>query len=432
MNTHLKKFTTPEFWVYFLTCLLVLYRGVLYSPDSYAFLSMEINRSVGYVIFLSFFSTLFDTYYEFPLLIVQLGINIFGVYTMHKCLIKQFKFQKIFSILSLLILIAPLLYLYFTANKVLTEALAYPLFLIFIANSLYAIIECRKKNLIYSAIILILLVLVRGQFLSLIPIQLIACFYLAYYRRQKVYLLVGIFFMGLPFLTSLIDKGYHYVQYEHFISTPTAHHFTTPLFYVAEKEDVNLFSNTDEREYFKRVKKRLDEKKWTYEYGEKYDSIGIFDLYKRNFSKICNWTVQEYGMRLYSERDFSITEQYLATNELNESMFLPLLSNNYKKWIKLYIQNIKASLGNSKYLALHVILLMVGVFLIVKKNYKVGIFIVFSISCTFSNIILLAICTHSEKRYVFYTDWVLFIILFFFLDQYFKRSTSKHSISNLF
>ncbi|MDH7444978.1 hypothetical protein [Aquimarina sp. 2201CG14-23] len=422
----IKKFIRPEFLIYFFTCFFVLYRGIIYELDSYAFLSMEINRSSGYIIFLSFFKSVFGTYFEYPLLITQLILNIYGVYVLHTCLERLLKLKQLFSILSLLILIAPLLYLYLTANKILTEALAYPLYLIFIANCVSAIAEQRKKNLIYGAIVLLLLIYIRGQFLSLVPIGLISV-YLANIKGKKNYLIVGLLFVLLPFVSGLLDKSFHYFQYGHFVSTP----FTGPsigaaVFYVADKEDVDLFHKKEEKEYFRLVKERLDAKKWTNTYANAYDSIGSFGHFRQNYSNICNQTIHEYGLRYFEKKGLPSDVQYIETDKLTLGMYKPLLLDNFKEWLKLYIQNIKASLGNSKYLILHLILLGIGIFLVLKrKDVFVGKFIVFVLLCTFSNMALVAIATHSEKRYMFYNDWVLFVILFLLLDRYFKTISKE-------
>ncbi|WP_299220121.1 hypothetical protein [uncultured Aquimarina sp.] len=425
INTLLKnirQYIKSEFLVYFFACFLVLYRGVIYELDSYAFLSMEINRSSGYIIFLSFFKKIFGSYFEYPLLIVQLTINIYGVWILHTCLRRILKFQKLFSVLSLLILLAPLLYLHLTANKLQTEALAYPLYLIFIANCIYGLVRLQKKNLIYGAMVLLILIFVRGQFLSLVPIGLIVTTYMLIITNKRSYALVGLLFITIPFLSNLFDKSFHYYQYGHFVATP----FTGPsigaaVFYVSDKEDVVLFNSKEEREYFKSVKKRLDEKEWTSSFANTYDSISSFDHFRQNYVNICNQTIHEYGLQHFEKKGLSSDMQYIATDNLLLKMYKPLLLDNFKEWLKLYIQNIKASLGNSKYLLLHIVLFAFGILLLLRrKDLVLGKFISFVILCTFSNIALLAIATHSDKRYVFYNDWVLFIVLFVFLDRYFN------------
>ncbi len=422
MLKNIKQSFRPEFLVYFFACVLVLFRGIIYELDSYAFLSMEINRSPGYIIFLSFFKQVFGSYFEYPLLIVQLAINIYAVYMLHRCIVKILKFQKLFSILSLLILIAPLLYLYLTPNKILTEALAYPLYLFFITHCFYAITKKSQKHLVYGAIILLVLIFVRGQFLALVPVGLIVAFYLMKITTKKNYLFIGLLFFTIPFIANVLDKSFHYYQYGHFVATP----FTGPsigaaVFYVSDKEDISLFDSAEKKEYFQLVKEKLDKEQWTSSFANSHDSIGSFSHFKDNYVNICNQTIHEYGLRYFEKKGLSSNMQYIATNNVLLEMYKPLLFDNFKEWLKLYIQNIKASLGNSKYLLLHVILFCVGIFLVLKqRDVVVGCFIVFSMLCTFSNMMIVALATHSDKRYVFYNDWVLFIVIFAFIDKYFK------------
>lgn len=410
-----------EHLIFLLVSIIVLYRGLIYEPDSYAFLSMEINRSPGYLIFISFFKDIFGEYLEYPLLIIQLSLNLYGISIFHKCLNKIFKFRRPISLMSLFILMAPVLYLHLTANKIMSEALSYPLYLIFITNSLYVLLGCKKKNLVYLVIILVLLIFVRSQFLSLIPVGVLLMGYMVYTEGRKKYLITGVCIIMIPFVVNIMDRSFHYIEFGHFISTP----FTGPgligaPFYLSDKEDIMLFDSKEEKEYFKRVKDKLDQRNWTSTYINSHNSIELFPYFKENYSNICNQTIHEIGMQYYKEKGLTLNMQYIATNDLTMRMLFPLLLDNLEEWIKLYIQNIKSSLGNTKQLLLHIIFFGIGVFLVIKKNLKIGKVITFLTVCVFSNIILLAIVTHSIKRYTFYNDWVMFIIFFLFIDSYLK------------
>ncbi|MBQ4822192.1 hypothetical protein [Aquimarina sp. MMG016] len=417
----LKNTNRIELLIYTITILLVLYRGVVYELDSSAFLSKEINRSSGYIIFLSFFKKLFSSYFEYPLLIVQLIFNLYGIRMLHNCLNDVFKFQKLFSVLSVLILLAPVLYLHLTANKIMSEALCYPLYLIFIANSIYAFIEHKEKNLFHSAITLLLLVFVRGQFLSLVPIALLLSGYLFFITRKRKHILLGIIFLSIPFVSNIMDKSFHYLEYGYYVSTPfIGPSIITSVFYVSDKEDVSLFSDKDEKIYFKQVQERLEDQNWTNNYANTLEYTSSFSIFHENYSHICNHTIHEYGMKFYEQKGLPLNERYIATDNLTQKMYLPLLLDNFKAWFKLYIQNIKSSLGSAKYLLLHFIILGIGIYFMVNNGSKLGKMLVFVFLCTFSNIAFLAIATSSGNRYTFYNDWVVFIAFFLFVDQYFK------------
>lgn len=426
INTFFKKLKSTsrfELFLYSVVIVIVLYKGLLFERDSYAFLDMEINRSPGYLLFLSLLKKLFGAYFEYPLLSTQLLFNLYGIHVLHKCLNSVLKLRSLFSFLTLLLLLAPLVYLYFTANKIMSEALCYPLYLIFTAHSIYAFIGQKKKNLLYAAVVLLFLIFIRGQFLCLIPISLLLTGYLLFVDKGKEYVLIGLFFIAIPFITNLMDKSFHYFQYDYFVATPfTGPSLAASVFYVADHEDSALFGTEEEKIYFKRVMDRLESQNWNSEYALR--SKGKVDLsawFRVNYSNICNQTIHEYGMIYHREKGFSSPMQYIATNELILKMYQPLLLDNFKMWVKLYIGNIKASLGNSKYLLIHLILLGIGLLLMIKYQQDIGKLIVFIISCVLANITLLAIATHVDKRYVFYTDWVLFIILFLFIDQYLKK-----------
>lgn len=417
-----------EFLLLFITVVYVIYNGVMYAPDSYAFLAQDIDRVPGYTLFLKFFTTLFGDHFEYPVLIAQLFLNVYGIRLLHSYLKQYFGFTKLISFLSLFVLLAPVLYLHFTANKILSEALCYPLYLIFIANTLKGYLEKHKKNIYYALGILLLLILIRSQFLFLIPVLVLVSGYFFYKTRDKVHLIFILISFLIPFLVNMMDKGYHCVVHGYFVSTPgTGHTLTTSVFYLADKEDYNLFDSDVERNYFKKIKEKLDVNQWSNDHASRYDSIQMFALYQVNYPNICNETIHGIGLEYHKEIGMSKNEQYIATSDLALKMYKPLLFDNLKKWIKLYVFNIKASLGTTKNLLLHIFVLIVGLILIVQNNSQLGKAITFMLLCTLANIALLAVATHSIKRYTFYNDWVIFLVVFIFINEYIKKQSKPVS-----
>ena len=60
-----------------------------------------------------------------------------------------------------------------------------------------------------------------------------------------------------------------------------------------------------------------------------------------------------------------------------------------------------------------------------KKHSKVIFLLVLSI---FANHSVVAIAVHSIKRYIFYTDWIIFAVIIILLNEVFTKSELKKNM----
>src|SRR5690606_41959121 len=118
------------------------------------------------------------------------------------------------------------------------EALAYPLYLIAVAQYITLLNTQQNKNFIYLFTSLFILILTRKQFLFLVPIGILILMYVSFKTKNyKKHICVFSVFLCVLFFVSIADKTYHKIKYNHIVSTPCSGiHIITPALYVAVEE----------------------------------------------------------------------------------------------------------------------------------------------------------------------------------------------------
>lgn len=419
IEKHFKKIITS---IYILVFLVAIDRPMISFPDSQGYLDMAIYRSPIYPMFLSFLKFISGDIFNTLTLIVQLGLSLFAVNYLITNLKKHIKAHSIWYILLTLVLLIPCFYNENIANRFLSEALAYPLYLLVVAKFLNSFIQEQKRQLLYGLGVLFVLMLTRGQFIYLVPIALLLLVFISYkkkaFKKNSWLFLVILLF---PILVSTTDKIYHSVKHEAFVSTPwSGIHLLTPAMYVADKEDVSVFTTEEEKIFFKGIYDKLEEKNLNIHHLDLQERDDETSFYIVNFPKIANHTIFDDGKNLI-EDGLSENETFIAIDTLTKKMTMPLVINNLIPWGKLYLKNSINAFGNSKYFFLYIIILVFS-FLKLRKTDSPKIkFIAMGSLLTFANIATVAIGIHTAKRYMFYNDWILFLIVFILLDTLLKK-----------
>jgi O-antigen ligase len=192
---------------------------------------------------------------------------------------------------------------------------------------------------------------------------------------------------------------------------------------VADEQDYLLYDSEFEQQFFKSIYTQLINKNLNIHHlkEDKFNDESSF--YILHFSEISNRTLYDYGKELVGPK-ISESEKFIALDELTKKMVLPLVLDNFGLWLKVYIKNIVNGFGNSKYLLLYVILLIFGLSGMVKKHNEVYKTVSLLLILTFGNIALVALGMHTIKRFTFYNDWVVFLVLFILMDDYVKQRKS--------
>lgn len=387
---------------------------MIVAPDSAGYLNMTIIRSPAYPIFLKLIKLVSGRFFSTAVLIVQYLINIAAVYYFIGTLFKTWKTTILYYVLLAAVLLAPCLYAVTIVNCFLSEALAYPLYLITIALLIKALYFKSQRYLYYVLPVLFVLLLTRNQFLFVIVPAIILTFWLGFSLKSiRTYIPLALLFLVLPLITGLTDKTYHKVMHGHFVKTPwTGIHLLTPAMFVADAEDVTLFTDAKEQLFFKTMYQSLANKKLTTAYLQLPDYEDEVIFYCNQYTKIANHTLYDEGKELLGS-NLTETEKYIYLDKLTQHMTLPLVKNNFSKWAKLNFKNFCYGFGNARYALIYILLLGLSCFAVIKKKTDYLIQLIALVSLvTLLNVALVAIGIHTIKRFTFYNDWTLLLCIF--------------------
>jgi len=404
--------------IYICIGVFVFYKGADYYPDSYAFLNMDFNRSPIYNLFLKIFTSIFGDYYRIPVVLVQYIFIVLGTHYLLKTIAGIFKINVLSKIIIQFIILAPCVYLHFVANRVLSEAISYPMILLLISLCLKLFVEENLKYVYKIIPLVFILILTRGQFIAFIPVILILGLYVAYKNKYtlKRSFVLGILLI-LPFFTSLTEKIYNKVVYDQFVNNTMNYvHLISASFYVSEKEDIAIFDTQDQKEYFKIIYNSLFESELTRSQAIDLEEDD-YQYFQENFTKICNARVHELGLKYFENRGLNYYEQSIALNNLCADMLLPMIKHSFKVRAILLFKNVKNAFGTTKQLLLFIMLLIYGLVYLWKTNENIYKFFVVTILLMFANNTIIALAVHSIKRYVFYFDWVIFALIILLLNE---------------
>lgn len=404
--------------------LFVIRTPIIYFPDSKGYLAMTIYRSCGYSFFLETHQYLFGSYFESALIFSQCILNTACALYLTSCFRRTVALDKWLAIVLFILLLFPVFLGILTANTVLSESLAYPLYLLIIGKVMMGFHSKKHIHFYAAALITLVLILVRGQFLFLIPV-LIAAAILTYYKSLfsiRNFLLMG-FIILIPILSILIDIGFHKIKHNQAVTTPlTGIQIITIPFFVADENDYTIFETKEQQDYFKYVYSKLKEKKLL---RSQLPSNGKeIEFFFENYVSICNLTIAENGMETFAA-DKTIEEKYILNDKLTSLMTLPLLKQNFKKWFKVYSANFMKGFDTSKYFLLYLIVLILsGIQLLKKENVTAKVCVFLSL-LTIANVALTATAESTIGRYTFYNNWILFAIFLLFFQSKFYRETHE-------
>ncbi|WP_452223751.1 hypothetical protein [Lacinutrix chionoecetis] len=408
--------------IYLLAGIFVLIIGPIYYPDSYAFLDMAINRSPVYAVFLKCFTIVFGNWYETPVLIAQYLILVLAIHFLLKTLYKSLKLHAYSVVVFQFVLLANAIIWYYAVNKILSEALAFPLVLFLIAL-LFQALKYKSFSALWKAMaVLFLLQFTRGQFIVFIPVFVLVIAYMIYKcKTYKKGVLAVILVALIPVLISFSERLYNKItidQYKNYAMTYV--HFIAAPFYLAQSEDVSVFKTEEEKAFFKRTFNILESKRLTLQYASK-DKQPLYMFFERNFTKICNATVHQYNMDYYAAKGFNEYEQQYKVDEMTSKMFLPLLKANFKDWVHHVRRSFTKGVGGKAVLIMLLLVLVYSVWLFIKTSEYRFMFLIMVIVLKFANNAIIAMVVHSIDRYTFYFDWIVFAALIFLFNPLIKQ-----------
>jgi len=396
-----------------LATLLDLAFGTIMSPDSSSYISYSIERPPLYPGIISLFKIVFGSYGIKSLIFFQLygGLSVCAwvVYKLDEL------FQGIHSskFLVFLVLVFPYCVHPYYGNTILSEAIAYPLFLIMFICVLEVIINNRKQYLYALPIAISLLILTRAQFFFMVPWFVLFCFYMIFLRRDIINRPVAIMLMLLcTILPITIDKTARYFVHGTFSSPPYLMQqlLMVPLV-ASDIKAADSISDPGMRALFIEIKTKMK-------------SVGINDSSRRNpiIQAYANYNIY-YGAFYYDIVNPIIDKAGIHTAAAKESfakaLYIILIKDKHTLYstIILYGINIMHVWGGKYWVILNVLVFMGSVCLYWQKRERYSLVLFFIILMNLINITLIAILESSEDRYTFCTDTLSVVIIIILLGK---------------
>ena len=408
--------------VYCVVLIFCLSKDAIYSYDTYDYLRAMPYRQLGYVLFVKGFGFIFGSFFNYAVVGFQTVFSLFAVHYFLKNVSALFSLNLVSRLLLLAILIFPFFEPLSIANNICTEGLSYGLYLIYIAIGINILFNHRLDHIKYFAIIYIILVFVRGQFLF--TTLIFAFTYAIVYKtelKSKKHILNVIILVIVPLVISSSERTYHKLKDGVFKATPFSFvNASTAAFYVSNKSDINTIKNNNDKAIFKLSYNVLEEKKLLLSSQNNAEHPYLF--FHKNMPKICNQTVHATGIDYYQALDSSIANSYFNIETTCKNITLTLIKNNFSKWIRFYYANI--SYGFYSPIVLFIILfIFIFSFIKVVFSYNKWYGVLFLLSSLIlANAMLVAFASHSIIRYLFY-NYALFFLIVITILKLFKHES---------
>ena len=351
-----ERFPELLFFSFLVAVLLyLLHIGVLpfVNPDTTQYVNGSAFRAPAYPTFLHLDMLFSGTKNFYLAFIVQLLLGIvstcYAGNTFKKLLNQPAWMGYLFTVIFLI----PYFFGdYKFANRLLSEALCYPLYLIGFSQLLLGLTEKKVKPLIIFSGALYLMVLTRPQLMFLYPIAFLAWIYVVFYFRisctQKSLLLLGL--VAVIACTTLTDRLYHYTRHGHFASEPgLGISLAIAPLYLSQPDDINLFHNTRQKELFTTLHKKLLEHKTNINFYPQSHSENIYYNFAGSFNIIA-WDIIYQTFKNKHQQDW-----YLINSQL-VPMDFTLLKAHWKEYANLWFFAVKEKMGGYYWSLFYIIL----------------------------------------------------------------------------
>jgi hypothetical protein len=239
-------------------------------------------------------------------------------------------------------------------------------------------------------------------------------FYLNKESGIRIKYVIIIFVTGV-LITSVIDRGYHYLYHNHFKSEPgTGIWMVAPSIYISNLADTTVLKTQLEKEYFKAVYSKSDSNNLTLrKYREGKKLINVSTDYSEAWGKIC-WETAFPVMGIYIKENDS-TNLIFAYDKFVGGIANKLILKNYKNYILLISNNFVKTFYSNGYFILFMSLLLIMISQLLSNLTNKEIFASLAILfIAIGNNFLLSLLLYPDVRLQIYSDTILNLQLIIF------------------
>lgn len=402
ISSSFQKFT--QYATGIILIFFVVQSGLIYSaqlqPDSGTYISYSIIRTALYPLTIGAFNFLFGSYGLQVLVFCQMTFAIILSYILSSLIEKIFSLNFLSFMFVFGLCLSPLVYGY--GNIVLSEGLAYPLFL----GAIYCLFSgLFKKNLIHFYMfsgLLLLLCLTRQQYVVLYIIGGLTWSYLLYHRifskKSRNNWLISL--LSSFILVFITESSYHYAVHDFFGLTPFSgsQMLVSPL-YLSNKDDTKYFPSPELQTIHALLIQKLEQKNIIGEASEPKDFNGFSIHYNTMQHLIILPTFSQKTLELHPH--LNLTNLTQKVNQATLQMSWILIKKHPIKYLKFYFHIFVNGAGGYYPLFFSLFFLALGIIFSCLSTSIIFPVLVFSILMNLGNTALVSIFEPPLTRYTY-------------------------------
>lgn len=419
--------------------------------DSQSYIKMHEMREPLYPSLIALFRNLFgqngDDGYLLFVVIFQAILIGYVVYNVTKYLSREFKLNDFGTFAVFLIFISVSLMNRFVAkrgamysNSIMSEGIAYPLYILFIRYCFEYIYTYRKRPLFVATIISFLLVSTRKQMYVTLVLIIISILYVMIKNKCYKGTLLSLVISCLVVVGGAKLFDYVYIRSVFGVNathTSDSRFVTTMIFYTSDREDVKYIEDPVVKDLFLDVYDTCDEKgylKSNMEDGTWYERISHFSRVYDNIQLRTMWAkMQEVATDKIGN---SGIEMELLVDEYNSeliSCLLPrLLPSILVTFVDSFIYGLLVTVSAEKQILMPVAAVIYLLYIVLlgytlKKNglNKYSVFGIFVLVAVLANIGLVSLVIFCQTRYTIYNMALFYVAGFLMLQNATKSFFGK-------
>ena len=400
---------TIEILISTLILVLLFYssNAVFYS-DSSRYLNGSVNDPPLYFIIISIMQSIFTTL-NYVVMLQTFFIG-FGIVFFTKTVSKYFNLNISTKIVVALFLFLPIIKFY---NHILTEPFSYAFSLLFVSFVVRLIYNFNIQNLVWHSVFVIVLLLMRSQFIFLYPvISLLYLGILFIYKSKKKLILLTVSFISIIFIHNSLISLHKYISPVSFENKTLLNNGSgvfnfiyIDAIYISTIQDIEIFKDDDLKKTLAKIFKETDSQKVLLKH---YNGRGHFGF---SFPIILS---QSHFLL----KDLAIKKNITVTN-LKKEISIKLIKKNFKKYVRFIFKKFYDASWLFVFLPFFMMLASFPIFL--KQKSNLSLFIIFLSAFALANHSIVYLLGRVQPRYLIYTDFILLIFIFIIFTILFKK-----------
>ncbi|MDC3356063.1 hypothetical protein OAW58_01280 [Candidatus Pelagibacter ubique] len=378
-------------------------------PDTQRFLSGNLHDPPLYSTIIYVMQLIFGSLNS--VIILQTLFIGFGIIYFTRTVEIHFNLNVMIKSIIALFLFLPVLKFY---KSLITEPISYAFSLLFVSFVVKLIYNLKIKNIIWITIFVILLLLLRNQFIFLYPVILLLYLgILILYSSKKTFSWLLISFLSIFIIHNVTISTNKHIKKNYFenksFSTNKGIFFFAYIdaIYISDYEDIELFEDQKLKNTLAVIFNELNDKKALIKY---YNHRGHFSLSLK--------TIRDHSDIVLE--DLAQKENTTIIN-LKKQISIKLIAANFEK----YVEHTFKKFYDSTWLFIFIPFFMMLASLIsfIKYKSKDSLLILFLSTFALANHSVVYLFGRVQPRYLIYTDFVILVFIFITFIIFLKNKT---------